>query len=70
MALINILDINENIETEGITEEEAMDLISSNDVGQPNQYYWFPIEEGGIEKLREQFVNDTKQVKFLKRQEE
>jgi hypothetical protein len=69
MGLFKILDINENIETEGITEEEAMELISSNDVGQPNQYYYYPIEENGIEKLRNQFLNDTKQVKLLKRQD-
>lgn len=68
MALFNILDIDENIEREGITEDEAMELISSNATGEPNQYYYYPIEEGQLGELQAQFRNDIKQVKFLKRQ--
>ena len=68
MALFNILDIDENIEREGITEDEAMELISSNATGEPNQYYYYPIEHETLVEIQAQFRNDIKQVKFLKRQ--
>ena len=65
----NIIDGNENVITENITEQETLDLIESN--GQTEfSYFFYPLDSAILVELQEKFQNDLTALRFFKRIEE
>lgn len=64
----NIIDGNENVITENITEQEALELIDSN--GQTDlSYFYYPLDSAILAELIEKFENQLDKVRFFKRAE-
>ena len=65
----NIIDGNENVITENITEQETLELIEAN--GQTEfSYYYYPLNPEVLAELKEKFENQLDKVRFFKRLEE
>ncbi len=62
----NIIDANENVITENITEEAALELIENNSNDVEVTYFYYPLDAEILTELKEKFEN-TDSLRFFKR---
>jgi hypothetical protein len=62
----NIIDANENVITENITEEAALELIENNSNDVEVTYFYYPLDAEVLAELKQKFEN-TDSLRFFKR---
>lgn len=62
----NIVDKNENVITENITEEQALEFVQSNGTDSEKTYFYYPLDAAILAELKEKFEN-TDDLRFIKR---
>ena len=68
--MYNVIDINNTIVTENISEAQAIEFVNSNSAESEFVYFFYPIDETTLVEIKESVPNLQQEVRFIKRIEE
>lgn len=64
--IYNIIDIDNNVITENVTEEQAVEFVESNSAETEFSYFFYPLDEEVLNDLKQRFEG-TNTLRFIKR---